>query len=68
MNDDLDLPCGYCCGWDENPDDQYDFWPINPDGTRIPELRRTPHPRCQQMVDEYMAEQKAERDARGFDV
>jgi len=62
--DDPGLPCPYCCSWDEDPD-QFEYWPIMPDGTPIPTIYSGTHPHCQQMVDDYMAEQRAEREARG---
>jgi hypothetical protein len=53
-------PCGYCVGWRDDPDDDFgqNPVPIRPDGTPIRRLYRQPHPKCQAMVDVYLAERE----------
>lgn len=61
------LPCPYCCGWVDDPEDDTGqrVIPIHPDGTPIEVMFDGIHPECQDMVDAHMAEVAREREATG---
>ena len=63
--DDPTLPCPYCVGWRDDPDDDQNVWPVDTKGNRIPVIYAGIHPSCQRSVDLYMAELEAERKAGG---
>lgn len=60
--DDPNDPCGYCCGWRDDPDDEFgqNPIPIRADGTTIERLTKTPHPECLAMVAAYEADHEGD--------
>ena len=57
--DDPSLPCGYCCGYVDNPDEmdlQDPYLPVDIDGVLLTRLHSKPHRTCSQSVAAYVDE------------
>ena len=53
--DDPTLPCGYCCGYIENPDDlENPYLPVDINGVLLTRLCSTPHRTCSDSAAAYV--------------
>jgi hypothetical protein len=60
--DDPDLPCAYCVGWANDPDDEFHerSYPVDPRGRRHPAIYSGIHDECAADVAEYAAEHRGD--------